>query len=112
MAKEKPFDPKHPRCIYPVFGRNFDDALRKSGLTVPELAKKLAIREENVRAYRRGFQHPSSAVMADVERHLSATLDIPESAPDAVTWENLDALILDVEGVVKRLRSMRMALAA
>ncbi len=78
MALQHPFDANHPRCAYPIFGKHFDEQLDISGLPMSTVANACGIAVENVRAYRRGFQRPSPAIMKKLETTMAARLDVSE----------------------------------
>lgn len=75
-----PFDPNHKRCIFPDFGRHFDQVMTASGKSAAEISEAVNIAAENVYGYRRGFSHPSPATQAKLETYLGVSLD-PSGAP-------------------------------
>lgn len=87
MRPEEPFDPAHPRCRFPAFGKRFTQVMEKTGLRPPEIARGVGISPEIVRGYRRGFSHPSPTTKANLEKFLGETLDTPEATalPQALT---------------------------
>lgn len=78
----KPFDPNHPRCIFPIFGQAVDGAMRTKGFTNTALAAKLSIDHTAVAGYRRGFSRPADpARVSLMEKLLGITLDLSEPRP-------------------------------
>ncbi len=75
-----PFDPNHPRCLFPAEGKRFDYVMAASGKSAAEISKAVNIQAENVYGYRRGFGRPSAVTRAKLEKFLGASLD-PNAAP-------------------------------
>lgn len=78
MRPNYPFDAKHDRCIFPVFGKQFDAALDTAGLTATDVAKRADISPEVVRGYRRGFTMPSPTTQKRLEKILGTAFDTSE----------------------------------
>lgn len=81
---ELPFDPAHPRCLYPEFGRTFTALLDETGKRPIQVAKAIDVSAEIVRGYRRGFVHPSPQTMKRLEAYFGRPIGDPPRAPKEV----------------------------
>lgn len=81
---ELPFDPAHPRCLHPEFGRNFTKILKESGKRPVEVAKDINVSAEIIRGYRRGFVHPSAQTMKRLEEYFGRPIGDAPRAPEKV----------------------------
>lgn len=73
------FDPAHPRCLFPNFGRACDTAIAAKGLNASEVARGIGVSAEIVRGYRRGFSRPSDTTKLMLEQFLGTTFDTSEA---------------------------------
>jgi transcriptional regulator with XRE-family HTH domain len=91
----EPFDPKHPRCKYPLFGAQFNQVLEASGMSCQDVATKVGIAVENVYGYRRGFSHPTDTTRAKLakvfNRPLATEFGLKEIAAMNEEFDELEA---------------------
>jgi ribosome-binding protein aMBF1 (putative translation factor) len=77
----KPFDSTDRRCIFPVFGKQTDTAMKAKAFTNTALAAKLGIDHTAVAGYRRGFSRPTPERAVEMGKLLGVQLDMSEARP-------------------------------
>jgi ribosome-binding protein aMBF1 (putative translation factor) len=79
----KKFNPAHPRCIFPKYGRIVDTAMLAKDLTSEDIARQMKIDGSAVRGWRRGFGRNAPPRTAQLEGILGVKLDMSEPVPSA-----------------------------